>query len=388
MLNIDVSRCNAWILALFFFSQGLFIYVSAGEENHLRFILISIICLLSLLINGIKFTKKILIFINVYLGIILLKFFMDSEGLLDDETVSAIRYLVEGCLICYLSTQDFSLKRLFRVFRLLAMIVCFEACMIVSNESLFLYYSMKQGWYMSFGYTLMPAVNVLFYGIFTQGLKSRLIDAIVYVPSVVLMCFYGNRGAILGHVILIITLVILWSSRKSLACKISIFAALVSIPSVVYYYLDDIFYNLFIFFEGATPYSISKYMLLFYDGEGSFSSGRDDIYMYVLDAVTEHPFLGNYIGYIHWKTSYAHNVFLEVMGNYGIPIFVIFLIFLLYVFYDVLNNSTYFNKQCFLVIASCFIARGMLSEGHFFDNYLMLIFGIYLSGKFTTRTFT
>lgn len=58
MLNIDVSRCNAWILALFFFSQGLFIYVSAGEENHFRFILISIICLLSLLINGIKFTKK------------------------------------------------------------------------------------------------------------------------------------------------------------------------------------------------------------------------------------------------------------------------------------------------------------------------------------------
>ena len=133
MLNIDVSRCNAWILALFFFSQGLFIYVSAGEENHLRFILISIICLLSQLINGIKFTKKILIFFIVYLGIILLKFFMDSEGLLDDETVSAIRYLVEGCLICYLSTQDFSLKRLFRVFRLLAMIVCFEACMIVSN---------------------------------------------------------------------------------------------------------------------------------------------------------------------------------------------------------------------------------------------------------------
>lgn len=260
--------------------------------------------------------------------------------------------------------------------------------MIVSNESLFLYYSMKQGWYMSFGYTLMPAVNVLFYGIFTQGLKSRLIDAIVYVPSVVLMCFYGNRGAILGHVILIITLVILWSSRKSLACKISIFAALVSIPSVVYYYLDDIFYNLFIFFEGATPYSISKYMSLFYGGEENFSSGRDDIYIYVLDAVAEHPFLGNYIGYLHWKTSYAHNIFLEVMGNYGIPVFVIFLIFLLYVFYDVLQNSTYFNKQCFLVLASCFIARGMLSEGHFFDNFLMLIFGLYLSGKFTERNCT
>lgn len=383
MFNVDVSRYNAWILALFFFSQGIFIYISASGENHLRLITIICLCILSFILNGIKFSQRIMMFFIVYLGIILLKFLIDPVGLGDSVTISAVRYLVEGCLICYFGAQDFSLEGLFRALRVLAIIVCIEACLIISNENLFLTYNLKQGWYMGFGYTLMPAVNVLFYGIFTRGIRERLIDVLIYVPSVILMCIYGNRGATLGHVILIITLIILWSSKKSLSCKLSIFVAVMSIPSVVYYYLDEIFYNLFIFFEGATPYSISKYMLLFYDGEGSFSSSRDDIYMYVLDAVAEHPFLGNYIGYIHWKTSYAHNVFLEVMGNYGIPIFVIFLIFLLYVFYDVLNNSTYFYKQCFLVIASCFIARGMLSEGHFFDNYLMLIFGMYLSGKFT-----
>ncbi|MDD6597325.1 O-antigen ligase family protein [Anaerovibrio sp.] len=383
MFNVDVSRYNAWILALFFFSQGIFIYISASGENHLRLITIICLCIFSFLLNGIKFSQRIMMFFIVYLGIILLKFLIDPAGLGDSVTISAIRYLVEGCLICYLGAQDFSLEGLFRALRVLAIIVCIEACLIISNENLFLTYNLQQGWYMGFGYTLMPAVNVLFYGIFTRGIRERLIDVLIYVPAVILMCIYGNRGATLGHVILIITLIILWLSKKSLSCKLSIFVAVMSIPSVVYYYLDEIFYNLFIFFEGATPYSISKYMLLFYDGEESFSSSRDDIYMYVLDAVTEHPFLGNYIGYIHWKTSYAHNVFLEVMGNYGIPIFVIFLIFLLYVFYDVLNNSTYFNKQCFLVIASCFIARGMLSEGHFFDNYLMLIFGMYLSGKFT-----
>lgn len=388
MFNVDVSRYNAWILALFFFSDGIFIYISASGENHLRLITIICLCIFSFILNGIKFSKRIMMFFIVYWGMVLLKFLIDPVGLGDSVTIFAIRYLVEGCLICYFGSQDFSLEGLFRVLRVLAIIVCIEACLIISNENLFLTYKLKLGWYMGFGYMLMPAVNVLFYGIFTHGIRERLIDVLIYVPAVILMCIYGNRGAALGHIVLIIALIVLWASKKSMIHKLSVLFFIMALLSIVYYVLDDIFNVLLNFFEGHTPYSITKYMSLFYGGEESFSSGRDDIYMYVLDAVTEHPFLGNYIGYIHWKTSYAHNVFLEVMGNYGIPIFVIFLIFLLYVFYDVLNNSTYFNKQCFLVIASCFIAHGMLSEGHFFDNYLMLIFGMYLSGKFTTRTFT
>lgn len=382
MFNVDVPKYNAWLLALFFFSQGLFIYISAGEENHLRFILIIGICVFSLLINGIKFPSKVLMFFIVYVGIVLLKFLIDPLGLHDNATISAMRYLIEGCLICYLGAQEFSLNVLFRILRVLAIIVCVEVCLIVNNESLFLAYQMKQGWYMGFGYLIMPAVNVLFYEIFVHGIKARCIDTLVYIPSVIFMCVYGNRGAALGHIILVMALIVLWSSRKSLACRVSFFAALVSIPSVVYCYLDEIFTYLLIFFNGSLPYSISKYRSFFYDGRQSFSSGRDDIYAYVLESIAEHPFLGDYIGYIHWKTSYAHNVFLEVLGNYGILVFMAFVIFLIYVFYDILHESQYYYKQCFWVFSSGFCALGMLSEGHFFDNYLMLIFGMYLSGKF------
>ena len=152
MFNVDVSRYNAWILALFFFSQGIFIYISASEENHLRLITIICLCIFSFILNGIKFSQRIMMFFIVYLGIILLKFLIDPVGLGDSVTISAIRYLVEGCLICYFGAQDFSLEGLFRALRVLAIIVCIEACLIISNENLFLTYSLQQGWYMGFGY--------------------------------------------------------------------------------------------------------------------------------------------------------------------------------------------------------------------------------------------
>lgn len=388
MFNVDVSRYNAWILALFFFSQGIFIYISAGGENHFRFILVTGICVFSLLINGIRFHSKVLMFLIVYVGIVLLKFVIDPLGLNDNVTISAMRYLIEGCLICYLGAQEFSLEGLFSALRILAIIVCIEACLIVSNENLFLTYKLKQGWYMGFGYTLMPAVNVLFYGIFTHGIRGRLIDVLVYIPSLVLMCVYGNRGAALGHIVLIIALVVLWLSQKSMIHMISVFFSIMALLSIVYYVLDDIFDVLFKFFDGYTPYSITKYMSLFYGGEEKFFSGRDDIYAYVFESIAAHPFLGNYIGYMHWKTSYAHNVFLEVLGNYGMLVFLVFCVFVFYAFFNILWKSNYQSRKYFLVFFSCFIPIGMLSEGHFFDIFLMLMFGLYLSGKFKERNLT
>ena len=52
MFNVDVSRYNAWILALFFFSDGIFIYISASGENHLRLITIICLCIFSFILKN------------------------------------------------------------------------------------------------------------------------------------------------------------------------------------------------------------------------------------------------------------------------------------------------------------------------------------------------
>lgn len=136
--------------------------------------------------------------------------------------------------------------------------------------------------------------------------------------SLLIILSLGSRGAILCILIFVFLKFFSPHSKKTFT-KIIIDFSILGIVILALIFLDeiiDLLYNLLL------SYGINSRTLRLFLREGVHLSGRDKIYESVIAEILQRPLLG--IGIAGDRRiiggSYAHNFFIEILGNFGILI--------------------------------------------------------------------
>jgi len=172
--------------------------------------------------------------------------------------------------------------------------------------------------YMRFGYAMAPSVIMFFYACYDSKFKNPIWN-ILAVISLSLTIIYGSRGAIIVLLLFLLTVAIL-TQKVAIPTKIfgvffiGIMAFLLVRSQLIIELLDYIYYQV-----GIKSYSLNKFRLMLSNGIVESSSGRDVIYLTIIDLIKDKPFIGYGIGIIQQiMDKTAHNMFLQIVVETGI----------------------------------------------------------------------
>lgn len=168
-------------------------------------------------------------------------------------------------------------------------------------------YSMSLSYYM-----LLPTLVF-----FDELLEKFSFKSFVFlIVSLLIILSLGSRGAILCIIVFAFLKFFSPHSKKSYKKIITSFG-LLSIGTIALIFLDKIiefFYNLLL------SYDINSRTLRLFLREGVYLSGRDRIYYRVIAEILERPILG--VGIAGDRRilggGYVHNLFIELIANFGI----------------------------------------------------------------------
>ncbi len=243
---------------------------------------------------------------------------------------------------------------------------------------------------MMYGTTLMPSLSVLLASIIIKSNNRNILYCSVYLVSLILLIIYGNRGALICHLIMIGLWLWIYFDKGSIVKKNIIFTVVLIVGFLLNFYFLDIAYflaQLIIYnFTDGIPYAIENYINYFILGESldSFSSNRVAIWELAIESIKENFFFGNYIGFIHEVASSCHNILLEIMADYGILVFCAFIIFLFICIRNEYSFARHEYKYIMMLLIS--VSCIQLFSGYMFlDMYIMFFIGTLLSRKFSNE---
>ncbi len=279
-------------------SKGLvgltFVYalIPVLKRNKIRFIAIYFIAIFVFLLHYIVFPENKTYMVELFFPI----FFMSLPS-----------------FIYSLSIREFSvLKEIMKKSSYIVLVfgVLLGGLIFVGKASVGTY-SMSLSYYM-----LLPSI------IFFDELLDEfsLKSLIFFVLSLIVILVLGSRGAILC-IIVFMGLKLLRPQTKGIHKKIVMNLGIFSAGLFIFVYLNEIISYMY---YSLLNYGIySRTLSLFLHGKIGASSGRDRIFQRLIDAIMEKPLIGLGIGGDRFSvsgSSYAHNLFLELIVDFGVVI--------------------------------------------------------------------
>lgn len=221
---------------------------------------------------------------------------------------------------------------------------------------------------MSYSYYIFPLLLLLIWKMFKS---FKIIDLFLFLLNLMFLIIIGSRGPLVAVMIFLIILfvnkIIKFRNKSQFLINVSLvtflFLLIININKIIIY-LINILSN-----HGIKSRAIS----LFLDPSADFSSGRDILYYYTLNYINKRPILGyGILGDRKVLHAYPHNIFLELLMQYGIIIGSLILITLLgLIFYRFLKKSN--NKEkYFFAFSLGFIT--LLVSGSYLTSYNFWLF--------------
>lgn len=196
-------------------------------------------------------------------------------------------------------------------------------CVFVAGETL---------QYMVFSYAILTSICVCFEGYFLEKKKRYLICGVLGFFSM-FMC--GARGAVLAFLIYIVLRVVFFNPTSSNITRIAIIGV-----SIVTLLITLLFYDNIVFGIDALLDSIgieSRFLERLMEGSLLEDKGRTELSNMFVEAVKHNPFGYGAFGdrYIialyNWeRDTYLHNLFLELICDFGLFIGPILIVVLMY----------------------------------------------------------
>ncbi len=220
--------------------------------------------------------------------------------------------------------------------------------LIISGKMIVEEYNMSLSYYL-----LLPALVF----VYQNKMKYYLIFAFILLLIVLL----GSRGPLLSVIFYVFVLLLL--NRTNALKNISSTLIVILISLLMVYLIN--FNNLFYFFEKSLGIS-SRTLGLVINGEIIQDSGRVGLQKIIIDKILN----GNFFGYGVFGDRpllggvYVHNIFLEILNNFGVFFGVIIILFLFILIFKTLRNNK--NSKFFLVFL-------------FYAFFPLLISGSYLT---------
>lgn len=230
---------------------------------------------------------------------------------------------------------------------------------------------------MNFGYGVgLVTCDALFE--YLQGRKKT--DLFFSLVGIISILMSGTRGPVLCVMILFV----LWTFIYQKEFKYRVEAIVGCIVLVLLNYLG-IFYRLLeklSLFLQSVGIQDNRIMDMLFSGEIWDSSGRDDIFSIIWEAIMQRPLLGYGIGadrLLLQKNSYVHNIILELFCNFGIIFGSIIFIYLMRLFIkSIFEKNSDFSGVC-LVIFSVAVIRLMISSSYIISPIFFLLIGMCLN---------
>lgn len=365
-LNTDLfKKINSIIFSFFIFMPSILLPIKILTDSGLSvYIVTAFLILISIILNINKFKIKLLIYFISIIFIYSVYYF----SFLNDYMITInmlINFLKLGFLPFYLSfyVEDFkSTHDYFYKFSILNFIIIFSV--FLSNKFLYDdFFNKGFSSYMSFSNTLL-ITSVVFFSHFLE--KYRIRDLILYLIPLLTILFLGARGTFLA---IIVSSIMLFFNSKKIKIRNKIIIAVFFLLFIViiilnsYYIfegLDNILNNHNI--NSRTVGSILEFIEK--KNINRLSSGRIYIYKNALRLISEKPFFGGGFGYFSKNISrypYVHNIFLEILLQFGVFGLSIFLLIFFFMIIRLLRSNKYYLKTIFIILFFTSITRLSLS---------------------------
>lgn len=345
-----------------------------------------------LLIDKIYFIRNILFFLSIFLVILYRKIKLDDVFLILFISSSyfimyiffpqnyiyfqviqpMIKYLIMSYVVVRAKFLEFNELKKYLIWsaRLISIILIY---VILKNKSFIILNSM----YMEFANSFSICLGLTLYSCI---IEKNIFDFFLSGTSIIFLFFYGSRGSL--FTLLVLALYLIWIGIKRSKLILLIICGLIVLIILGPFILD----NLFVILKNVGIESRTLEKIL----SGSFfiSNDRIKIYKYLFEIIKENFFLGTGICgdrfYLPLKftgldATYAHNLIIEILLDYGVPIGIVLLLFILTVIYRYFFGEKNIKKRglfsVFFVISflQLMVSRSWLTEQNFFIFFALLL---------------
>ena len=216
--------------------------------------------------------------------------------------------------------------------------------------------------YMKYGYAILPVVLIAYTNI-SRG-HTSIAQWGLFLCSLLSMIVFGARGAQLTFVLFFLVS-FLFLSRVRFIWKLLISVVILIGVFALPYLLTQLISILDQY--GISSYPIAKYKELLSGTDFiDTSSGRNFLYEYAFLRILERPLLGNPFNSCYVDTGgdfyYYHNVFLDLLVNYGVFITGVLVVLLVYVLWSIFTRGTLDETYLIAILFVVPLGRLMVSS--------------------------
>lgn len=366
--NIKKNKLIAHIQLSYLYSVGILqIFTPIFNSQFIVYFFLFIIFLLYLFVTRFKINKKIYIFLIFLILFIILDFILRGSSF-----EFYLNFLSTFLIISMPAILIFSNEFNKYFFKYLNKYNYFAFIMIVLN---ILINSRED--YLRLGYALSLVVIVLLSDLFN---KKKLIDLVFFSLGFLIMIFIGARGTFL---VLFISIILLFISRTYVLKK----SRLIRLMIVSLFLLPLIFLDvaslLNTFFQNSR---ITYYINILFSGNYDiFFGARQEIYLQSIEYFIQSPIFGNGLEFFVLNSStqritYIHNIFFQILVEFGIVGFIFLILFLLRFLKTVKNliKKDYQKHTFVLLLFSLSIGRLLVSSDFWIRPDFWIIVSIVL----------
>ncbi len=352
-LVINKKRINSLIVLLYFFQYGLMIPFAILSKGQFPIIIFTLFLVaVVFFINDITFTSNTIFLLIFPLILLLLK--LPFEYNTNSDGNVALEFIISFLSIGYsgilIGSLNFSYEHVIK-YGIVVSWINFLILFLVPFTTLY----NEEVNYMRFGYTLLPTVLFSFINLINNYKKSILL---LFLVSFLSMLVFGSRGSLLTFLLFLLFYIYFTSivnKRTKVYLSIILLFISINLKNILSYIVE--YANSYTLYS----YSIVKYLNLF-DGSSlsSTSSGRDEIYEIAIKRIFNSPIFGSPINssYVDTGSSYYHNIFLDILVNFGLIGFILFITFIIHTFYRATKIKNYYFISTFFIVF--FVSMGRL----------------------------
>lgn len=176
----------------------------------------------------------------------------------------------------------------------------------------------------SFGYGMFTAIVFLT----VDYVKFRKIYVLPFiVVGLIEVLSFGSRAPTVMYLLFVIVLILFYSnydSKSKTQRRRLLSVTIILLIAVWLFYLDGLVW----IFEMLSKFGIeSRTLIAFFNGTMSDDNGRNEIWEKVIELIQQRPLVGygvfgerNAVYRIGMRWGYSHNIFLEILVDFGIPL--------------------------------------------------------------------
>lgn len=359
---MSIQKKNSLIVAFFLFQFGFLQPLCVLVDSQLPVAVATVLIMFyALVINRFCCSKYaciiiiavILCFVSSYV------FFPSNRESQLTVFVNFVMKCVPAIFIASLYADYDEIWRYFKVFALINFLclIWFPAVISIPNT--------RTLGYMRYGYALLPSVIVFFQEMWRGNGRRTLIYLTLMLVSFAVMFVHGSRGAIVCLAIFVLATVAVYEKnllRRILYITFIVGTFIILVDGTLPVFLLDKLTEIF----GESSYALNKYIMMFERGIVASSSGRGTIYAAAIERIKENILFGAGIGNSLTVAKMTnHNIFLQILDEFGIvgmAMFALLLIYCMYIMIKQNKGTAESTKNILLLLFSVSFGRLLLSS--------------------------